>query len=261
MDNFSQQTGVGLGLQLKAPIEEIIEQAIRLNFSASNNEAEYEAIIAGLDLAISMSSEKIYIRSDSQLVVGQINGAYEARDQRIAKYVNLINLRLGTFAAWRLEHIPRRSNRNADALVVLAASLLIKETLLLPIYYQLESLITTNQVNEVEEAAPSWLTPIVHYLSLREPSDDKAEAHKIQVQAARFSLVNEQLYKRSLGWPYLKCITQQQGQYILVELHEGICENHPSGKTLAHRAHTQGYYWPTMRADATAYVRKCDCCQ
>ena len=80
MDNFSQQMGVGLGLQLKAPIEEIIEQAIRLNFSASNNEAEYEAIIAGLDLAISMSSEKIYIRSDSQLVVGQINGEYEARD-------------------------------------------------------------------------------------------------------------------------------------------------------------------------------------
>ena len=174
--------------------------------------------------------------------------------------MNLINLRLGTFAAWRLEHILRRSNRNADALVVLAASLPIKETLLLPIYYQLESLITTNQVNEVEEAAPSWLTPIVRYLSTGEPSDDKAEAHKIQVQAARYSLVNEQLYKRSLGWPYLKCITQQQGQYILVELHEGICENHPSGKTLARRAHTQGYYWPTMRADATAYVRKCDCC-
>ena len=56
MDSASQQTGTCLGLQLKAPTGEVIEQAIRLDFFASNNEAEYEAIIAGLDLAISVSS-------------------------------------------------------------------------------------------------------------------------------------------------------------------------------------------------------------
>ena len=48
---------------------------------------------------------------------------------------------------------------------------------------------------------------------------------------------------------------------MLAELHEGICGNHPSGRTLAHRAHTQGYYWPTMRADAANYTKKCDRCQ
>ena len=48
---------------------------------------------------------------------------------------------------------------------------------------------------------------------------------------------------------------------MLVELHEGICGNHPKGRTLAHRAYTQGYYWPTMRADASNYTRKCDRCQ
>ena len=63
--------GAGLGLELEAPTGEIIEHAIRLDFPTSNNEAEYEAIIARLDLAISVSSEKIMIRSDSQLVVGQ----------------------------------------------------------------------------------------------------------------------------------------------------------------------------------------------
>ena len=89
----------------------------------------------------------------------------------------------------------------------------------------------------------------MHYLSSRELSDNSIKAHKIQVQAARFYLMNGQLYKPSLDGPYLKCLTIQQGQYILVELHEGICRNHPGGKTLAHRAHTQGYYWPTMRAD------------
>ena len=48
---------------------------------------------------------------------------------------------------------------------------------------------------------------------------------------------------------------------MLAEIHEGVCGNHPSSRTLAHRAHTQGYYWPTMRADIVAYVKKSDRCK
>ena len=66
---------------------------------------------------------------------------------------------------------------------------------------------------------------------------------------------------KQLGRPYLKCLTPEQGQYVLGELHEGICGNHSGGRTLAQRAHTQGYYWPNMRLDAANYVRKCDPCQ
>ena len=137
-----------------------------------------------------------------------------------------------------MEHVPRSSNEKADALVAVAASLPIKEIMLLPVYYQPESLITTNRVNEIDETGPSWMTHVARYLSSEELPDSRAEARKIQVQAARFTLINGQLYKRSLGGPYLKCLTQQQGHYILAELHDGICRNHPSGRTLAHRAHT-----------------------
>ena len=72
--------------------------------------------------------------------------------------------------------------------------------------------------------------------------DDRSKAHKVQIQSARFSLVNGQLFKQSLDGPYLKCLSAEQGHYVLVELHEGICGNHLGGRTLAHRAHTQGYY-------------------
>ena len=65
MDGTSQHMGAELGLQLKAPTGEVLKQAIRLDFPVSNNEAEYEAIIAGIDLAISVSLENIIIRSDS----------------------------------------------------------------------------------------------------------------------------------------------------------------------------------------------------
>ena len=49
--------------------------------------------------------------------------------------------------------------------------------------------------------------------------------------------------------------------YVLAELHEGVCGNHSGSRSLAHRAHSQGYYWPTMKKDAAAYVKKCDKCQ
>ena len=65
MDGASRQTGVGVGLQIKAPTEERIEHAIRLDFPTSNNKAEYEAILTNIDLAIFVSSEKIIIQSDS----------------------------------------------------------------------------------------------------------------------------------------------------------------------------------------------------
>ena len=73
VDGASRQTGVGVGLQLKAPTRERIEQAIRLDFPVSNNKAEYEAILVGIDLVISVSSYKIIIQSDSQVVVGQVS--------------------------------------------------------------------------------------------------------------------------------------------------------------------------------------------
>ena len=105
------------------------------------------------------------------------------------------------------------------------------------------------------------MDPITLYLSTGQLLTERNKAHKLQIQAARFSLIDGQLFKRSFGGLYLKCLTPEQSQYVLAELHEGICGNHPGCRTLAHRAHTQGYYWPTMKADAVDYTRKCDRCQ
>ena len=99
VDDVSHHMGAGVGLQLKAPTGERVEQAIWLDFPASNNETEYEAILAGVDLAQSVSSKKLLKHSDSQLVVGQVNGEYETRDQSMARYVGPVKERLGSFMA------------------------------------------------------------------------------------------------------------------------------------------------------------------
>ena len=179
----------------------------------------------------------------------------------MAKYVTLAKQRLTGFSTWKLKHVPKDSNEKADALVVVAASLPITKTIFLPIYYQLDSSIATIRVSQVGETSPSWMDPITQYINMGELLNKKDKAQKIQVQSARFSSINGQLFKLSLNGSYLKCLTTEQDQYVLVELHDGICGNHLNGRTLAHRAHTQGYYWPTMNSDTTDYIRKCDRCQ
>ena len=158
-----------------------------------------------------MLADKLLIQSDSQLVVGQVNAEYESRDSRMAKYVSLVKQRLGSFSSWRLEHIPRDYNEKADALAAVAASLLITETVFLPTYYQPDSSIITNRVSQVDELSPSWMDPIVQYINIGELPNERDKAYKIQIQSARFSLVNGQLFKRSLDRPYLKYLTTEQG--------------------------------------------------
>ena len=219
-----------------------------------------------------MSADRLLIQSDSQLVVGQVNEQFESRDPRMAKYASRVKHRLNSFPIWKLEHVPRDSNEKADGLASVVASIPLTETIFLPIYYQSGSSIAFPQVNQVDKdhappppppppPPPSWMDPITLYLSTGQLPTERNKAHKLQIQAARFSLIDGQLFKRSFDSPYLKCLTLEQRQYVLVELHEGICGNHLGGRTLAHRAHTQGYYWPTMKANAADYTRKCDRCQ
>ena len=147
IDKASRQTGTGIDLQLKSPSGDKIEQAIRLGFNTYNNESEYEAILAGLELASALSAGKLLVQSDSQLVVGKVNEEFESRDPRMVKYVSRVKQSLSSFPVWKLDHIPKDSNQNVDALASGAASLPITETIFLPIYYQPISSIASPQVN------------------------------------------------------------------------------------------------------------------
>ena len=82
----------------------------------------------------------------------------------MAKYVGQVKQQLRGFATWKLKHILKDSNERADSLATIVASIPVKETMLLPIYYQLTSSVTTDRVSRIDEAGPSWLTPIRHTL-------------------------------------------------------------------------------------------------
>ena len=74
-------------------------------------------------------------------------------------------------------------------------------------------------------------------------------------------MIKGELHKRGYLQPFLKCVTPEKGREILDDLHSGFCASHIGGRMLAQRARRQGYFWPTLEADAMEMVKKCDKCQ
>ena len=105
------------------------------------------------------------------------------------------------------------------------------------------------------------MTPITLYLSSGELPNDKSEARRVKAKASCFTLLDGQLYRRSYLGPLLRCVTDNEAKHVLTELHAGECGNHSGARSLAHRALTAGYYWPTMKANAIDFVKRCDPCQ
>ena len=121
-DGASKTNTSGAGLVLQSPEGFAIEYAIKLDFPTTNNEAEYEALIAGLGLAKMLRAKNLKICGDSRLVVSQINGEYEARDETMKKYLRRVKAQMTQFEECHVEHIPREENAKADALSQFASS-------------------------------------------------------------------------------------------------------------------------------------------
>ena len=91
--------------------------------------------------------------------------------------------------------------------------------------------------------------------------DKKEAARKLKVRVARFILIKDVMYNRGFSCPYLRCLGNEEVNYVMREVHEEICENHSGSRSLVHKLVRAGYYWPTMQKDVEAYVNTCDKCQ
>ena len=87
VDGASNQKGSGVGLVLMSPEKVVIEKSLRLDFSATNNEVEYEALLEGMAMVQIMGGKSIKLFSDSRLIVGQVRGEFEAKNKRMQGYL------------------------------------------------------------------------------------------------------------------------------------------------------------------------------
>ncbi|XP_057770831.1 uncharacterized protein LOC130990626 [Salvia miltiorrhiza] len=113
----------GLGLVLISPLGDVVEQSIRCEFKATNNESEYKAMLAELGLAMKMRVKRISVFNDSQLVVNQIQGAYRVKDAKMIAYLGKIKELQCSFEEFTIIQVPRGDNSHADALANLGSSI------------------------------------------------------------------------------------------------------------------------------------------
>ena len=106
------------------------------------------------------------------------------------------------------------------------------------------------------------MDPIIDFLAKDRVSNDEKEANRVHRIAARYWLsIDYKLYRRSFGGPYLLCLRPKKVNELLAELHDRVYGNHVGERSLAHRAMTQGFWWPQIQKYAVKYVRKCEQCQ
>ena len=180
------------------------------------------------------------------------------------QYLSQVKRLQSDFDLFSLSHVSRSGNTHADSLAALATSSAGGLSRIILI----EHLDKANKVakgtvhmHEVKMGL-SWTDPIVRFLKNDILPEEKSEAEKIRRNAHRFWLSeNHKLYKHSYSRPYLLCIHPEASELLLEELHEGIYGNHTGGRSLSHRAITQGYWWLEMQKEALEYVKKCDQCQ
>ena len=113
-DGSSTQHGAGSGIIITSPENDVLEYGVQLKFPITNNDVEYEALLAGLRIARTLGAQKIVLKSDSQLVIGQVRGDFEAKETRMQKYLKLVNQLMSTFLHAEFIQIPRDQNIEAD---------------------------------------------------------------------------------------------------------------------------------------------------
>ncbi|GKV11255.1 hypothetical protein SLEP1_g22521 [Rubroshorea leprosula] len=262
VDRASSSKGSGAGALLIGPEGYRSEHALKFNFDATNNMAEYEALLLGLQLALELKISAIQVYSDSQLVVNQINSICEVVDPVMVKYVALVAELKCRFQKFCLSKIPRAENEQADSLSKFASdSSLSSRSVFVEILDEPSFMKPRVMEISTNPDTPSWTDSIVSFLRDGIVPEDRQEAMKLRKKASRYTLVDGVLYKRSFSLPFLRCLNPYEAEYALREVHEGVCGSHVGARTLAHKVLRQGYYWPNMHKDAIYFVQKCPKCQ
>jgi ribonuclease HI len=294
-DGSLMKTGAGAGLLFISPLRKHLRYVLRLHFPASNNVAEYEALVNGLRIAIELGVQRLDARGDSQLVIDQVMKNSHFRDPKMEAYCDEVRRLEDKFYGLELNHIARRYNETTDELAKIASG----RTTVPPDVFSWDlhqPSVKTDDTPEPEKAsaqpeapsarpeAPSapegealrieeeqsgvmpnrnWQTPYLQYLHRAELPLDRAEARRLARRAMSFVLLGDgkELYHRSPSGILQQCISIAEGQELLQEIHSGACSHHAAPRALVGNAFRQGFYWPTVVADATRIVRTCEGCQ
>lgn len=264
VDGASNFMGAGAGIVLRSSEYIQIECVVHLNFPASNNVIEYEALVTGLSLAKKLRIQRLQVYSDSQHIVELSNERYLAKDERMCKYRTLVRDLMREFEQISLIKVPCDENSRSDKLAK-AASGLTEASAITKIEILEAPSISENRpiqrVMTVEFIPIDWRGKIVNYLEFKIQPEDPVEARKLKIKSARYLMIEGELFRRSFAGPHLRCLSPPQAKLVLTKIHKGSCRAHMGGRNLAYKVMAQGYYWPYLSREAEQYAKTCNKCQ
>jgi ribonuclease HI/transposase InsO family protein len=294
-DGSLMKTGAGTGLLFISPLGKHLCYVLCLHFPASNNVAEYEALVNGLHIAIELGVRRLDARGDSQLVIDQVMKNSHCRDPKMEAYCDEVRRLEDKFYGLELNHIARRYNETADELAKIASGRTIVppdvfsrdlhqpsvKTDDTPEPKKVSALLEAPSAQPEAPSAPegealrvkeerngvtpnrNWQTPYLQYLHRGEVPLDRAEARRLARRAKSFFLLGDgkELYHHSPSGILQRCISIAERQELFQEIHSGACGHHAVPRALVGNAFRQGFYWPTAVADATRIVRTSQGCQ
>ncbi|KAL0420447.1 UNVERIFIED_CONTAM: hypothetical protein Slati_3067600 [Sesamum latifolium] len=239
----SHKEGPGVGVVFVTFEGEVLPYSFILTQNCSNNMAEYQALIFGLEMAVDTN-------------------------QRHLKVL------MGWLGDVELEHLPRRDNKQADALAKFTSILsmtkearipICKSWIIPPIFSDDEDDTFQEEENHVMEVfeieEEDWRQPLVNYMKYGKLHSDLRRRIDIQRRATRFIYYKGTLYRRSFEGIFLRCVSDDEKDQAMEEAHSGVCGADQSWPKLHFRIKRMGYYWPTMVKDCIDYANRCQTCQ
>ncbi|GKB54766.1 reverse transcriptase domain-containing protein [Tanacetum coccineum] len=190
----------GAGLILTNPEGMEFTYALRFRFDATNNEVEYEALIAGLRIAEQLGVKNLQANVDSRLVANQVNGTYVAKEVDMIRYLEKVRTLASSFKAFSIRQVPRNENKKADALSKIESTSfahLSKQVLVEEL--KEKSIGEVEVLAVVEEEGDTWMTPIFEYLT-----EETLPADVKKVRAVRRKNPQQKLTPITSPWPFYK---------------------------------------------------------
>lgn len=199
VDGSIGKSGCEAGIVLENKEELQLEHVVHFDFQATNNVAEYEALVAGLEIAKELGIKNLKVYTDSQLVANQAKGNYEIKEQNLKDYKELVVKLMKSFKTVKLNLVKREFIEEVDALAKLGAAKSIKHDKWIQVRTLPFSSIQYNKENlEISSEVADWRSKIKNFILGTEIPDNKLELKKVRNQATHYVLLEEDLYRREV---------------------------------------------------------------
>jgi ribonuclease HI len=275
-DGSLKLDGGGAGLLFISPRGEQLMYVLQILWEISNNEAEYEALLHGLHLAISLGIKRLLVYGDSLLVVQQVNKEWDCNKETMDAYVQEVRKLENKFSGLEVHHVVREHNVGTDILSKLGSTRAQVPAGVFVQELKQPSIKSSPQVTtdagpqqpdrEVMMLGEDWREAYIDFIrDQRLPVGMDArstEAARVMRRSKGFVLVDSKLYWRGARSDVLmKCVTKENGYDILQEIHEGVCGNHAASRMLVGKAYKASFWWPIAVSDVEDLLRRCQNCQ